>query len=75
MNSELGKGTRFEIRLPIADARFSPVGDLKPGALAIEVSARRDGVFRRDIRRWQSDGLMAPERLPREEVLIRRPIR
>jgi signal transduction histidine kinase len=43
VKSELGKGTRFEIRLPIADARYSLLGDSNSGALARVESARCDG--------------------------------
>ena len=45
VRSELGKGARFEIRLPIADTRFSLLDDSKPGALAKAVFARGDGAI------------------------------
>jgi signal transduction histidine kinase len=43
VRSELGKGARFEIRLPIADARFSLLDDSKPEDLPKAVLAHRHG--------------------------------
>ena len=43
VRSELGKGARFEIRLPIADARFSLVDDSKAVTSGKSVFARSDG--------------------------------